>query len=1161
MKAMALTDSGNMFGAVEFYKQANEAGIKPIMGCELFLVPHDMTEKNPSGSAKENTHITLLCKNREGYRNLMKLVTKAYREGFYYHPRVDLETLQTYADGLIGLSGCWKSRFINLLKIGEPERAHNFAQTLQNTFGKDDFYVELTRHNREGEDRVLQRAMEIADDLGASPVATNDVHYLEEDEALAQQVMVCIRSNRKLEDVTRRALPTDEFYFKSKEEMNHLFSGEPEALENSIEIAERCNVELPLDEYHLPEYVDEEEIDKADITIDVDPDSDTDVSSQKRKKMEANILRERCEEALSDKYAHVMNGHETDTSSNDKAEAKNNDLTEQEVRDRLNHELKHIEQMGFPGYFLIVQDLIEEAKRRDIPVGPGRGSAAGCMVSYLLGITQVDPIEHNLIFERFLNPGRKEMPDIDIDFCKQRRDELIEFCREKYGEERVFQIITFGSMKARAVVRDVGRVLDVPLDEVDEIAKLIPFGSTLSEAEEITKLQNLIKKGGETYRRLWKLSKQLEGNYRHAGKHAAGVVISDRPLWDYCPVFVMDEGETTQFDGDTIEDVGLLKMDFLGLRNLTVIDHAEKLVQKHRGEEVELQDKPMTDEKTFELLQEGRNAGVFQLESSGMINLCKRLVPEDFGDVVALLALYRPGPLDSGMVEDYVERKHGRQEITYPHEKLEDILEPTYGVILYQEQVMQAANILAGFDLSEADRLRKAMGKKIPELLDKFRDKFVDGAEERGVDRQQASEIFDDIEKFGRYGFNRSHSAAYAKITMQTAYLKANYPICYMTALMTSETNNTDKLQRYINEARSMGIDVEPPNVNKCSAEFRVGDSDQIHYGLAALKRVGNQAAEEIERARKEGGEPFHSIFDLCARVDLQMVDRGCLESLVEAGAMDCFGENRSSLFDSLDLAQEYGTRKQEQQSRNQKSLFGGGDQEATPQPELIDSGAWKFEEKVYREKNSFGFYFDQTPLDKYRHIFRALNTTSVKSLKDRMPDGSFQTGGIVEETREIQLKSGKNQGRSMLAYSLKGVEGSSIDGIMFPDVMDRFGHRVFEESVILVQGEMRDNQDEPTINTQHVELAERAPRKQIEVVEIDLPNVSRNHLEELKQILNRFEGNVPVFLNVPTTNASVAKIELDRDYRIWSDALFFETVKDRIPDAKLSIIPKNNPS
>ena len=1109
MPALALTDMGNMFGTIEFYKAARDAGIKPIIGCELFVAP-DMHEKNPSGSDRENRNLTVLCKNQTGYRNLIKLVTKGYQEGFYYNPRVDFDCLSNHADGLVCLSGNWESELNTSLLVGNMEEARGTARDYKDLFG-DDYYIELNRHGREGEDTAIDSAVNIARDLDIPLVATNDVYYMEPDDALAQQVMTCIRTNTKLEQVTQRSLPTDEFYMKRTEQMVELFDDLPEAIDNTVEIAEKCDVELPLDTYHLPVYDEEKD--------------------------EAEILEQRCRELLPQKYDEVT----------------------EEIEERLEHELSVIEDMGFPGYFLIVQELVQEAKDRNIPVGPGRGSAAGCLVSYLLGITGIDPIEHDLIFERFLNPGRHEMPDIDIDFCKDRRDELIEFTREKYGEERVSQIITFGSMKARAVIRDVGRILGISLEEVDEIAKRIPseVGITLDEAwDQEPKLRRLIENGGNEYQRLWDLSQRLEGVNRNAGKHAAGVVIGDQPLTEYCPLYVSDKGETTQFDGDAVEEAGLLKMDFLGLKNLTQIEHALQMIEEEYGERPDIENEPFDDQATYEMLQDGRATGVFQLESEGMMGLCQRLEPDCFDDVIALLALYRPGPLDSGMADDYVNRKHNPDEISYPHPKLKDILEPTYGVMIYQEQIMQAASKLAGFSLGEADKLRKAMGKKIPELLEKYRKKFVEGAVERDVERETAADLFDKIEKFGRYGFNRSHSAASAMITMQTAYLKANYPVPYMSALLTSAQNNTDKLAEYIDETRDMGIEVLPPDINESEVYFSVAGDQKIRYGLAAVKQVGEKAARDIVETRKEG-DPYQSVFDLCSRVDLSLVDTGCLEALVSCGSFDSIHEDRANLFKSLDLASEYGSRTQRDRERGQQSLFGQSEQQAM-QPDLREGFSWSDEERVAREKDVFGYYLNSSPLTRHESIVRSLRTRTIPEVVDQVPDAPVRIGGMVTYTRELRIKNGQHAGEMMLVFRVKGIDGDEIECVLFSEGLEEYGHRVFEDSVVLVEGTVRQRDESVSFTAERVELAERAVRFFVEGFEVQLDQVEDQQVQALQSIFTDHRGSAPMYFKVNGRNGGAVRLQASDQWEVNPTEYFLDDLKNVVPEQRISVYPKS---
>ncbi|MDP3730809.1 MAG: DNA polymerase III subunit alpha, partial [Candidatus Omnitrophota bacterium] len=811
MPACAITDHGNMFGAIEFYDMAMKTGVKPIIGCEAYIAPDSRFDKSSRGIQDASFHILLLAKNETGYKNLIKLVSAGYLEGFYYRPRIDKELLFDHKEGLICLSACLKGEIPHLIHTNQLDRAMKAADEYKSAFGKDNFYLEIQDNGIPEQETVNQELIKMSKDLGLGLVATNDVHYMERDHARAHDLLLCIQTQTNIEDSNRMRMATDEFYFKSKQEMARTFGNTvPEALKNTLAIAEKCNLELNFKAVHLPQYK-------------VPPG-----------KTRESYLRELVAEGIKKRYPD------------------DDDV----VTKRVEHELKVIENFGYSSYFLIASDFVNYAKENAIPVGPGRGSAAGSVVSYSLGITDIDPLKYDLLFERFLNPERISLPDIDIDFCYERRQEVIDYVVRKYSKDNVAQIVTFGTMMAKAVIRDVGRALGMAYGDVDKIAKLVPneLNITLSHAIEQEPELKTLYRTDPKIAQLIDTSLVLEGLTRHASTHAAGVVISEKPLVNYCPLYKVNDGQiSTGYPMTSLEKIGLLKMDLLGLRTLTVISEALKIIKRTKNIDLNISGISLEDKKTYKLLANAESVGVFQLESSGMRDLLKKLKPEKFEDIIALLALFRPGPIGSGMLDDFMKRKHGEVELKYDHPLLEPILKETYGVILYQEQAMRIASSLAGFSLAQADNLRRAMAKKTPEIMAQTRQLFIEGCLKNKIDRKTADRVFNLIEHFAGYGFNKSHSAAYALISFRTAYLKANFPVEFMTALLTSEKDNLDKIAVYINESARMGIKILPPDVNESYANFTVvGDS--IRFGLAAIKNVGEGAILSIIKMREKDG-------------------------------------------------------------------------------------------------------------------------------------------------------------------------------------------------------------------------------------------------------------------------------------------------------------------
>jgi DNA polymerase III subunit alpha len=1081
MSAVGLTDHGNMFGALEFYRQGKETGIKPILGCELYVAPGSRFDRSSThGISDASYHLTVIAKNYAGYRNLIKLVTAGYLEGFYYRPRVDKELLANHAEGLIILSGCLSGEVLNALANGQEERAREAARWYQEHFGAGHYFLELQRHDLDGEGAFNEALMRLSRDLTIPLVATNDCHYLKAEDAEAHEVLLCIQTGKSLSDPKRFSFSSPDFYFKSAQEMATRFRDIPGAVEQTLAIAESCNLEIPLGETHLPRYQV-----PSGYTLD--------------SYLEATVF-ERLHQRLN------------------LAERRGRRLTPElfgRYEQRAAHELHVIQQMGYSGYFLIVWDFIDYAKRQGIPVGPGRGSAAGSLVAYALGITELDPLQYNLLFERFLNPERVTLPDIDIDFCQERRDEVIEYVTQKYGKENVAQIITFGTMMAKAVLRDVGRTLDIPYGEVDRIAKLVPnrLNITLAEAlKEEPKLREIDQPGGQMTR-LMSTAQALEGLVRHASTHAAGVVIAPEPLTEYLPLYKGNKGEVvTQYAMEDIEQLGLLKMDFLGLRTLTVLHNTLRFIQDSRRTETTLEEIPLDDARTFQLLSEARTFGVFQLESQGLRDILRKLRPSVFEDVIALVALYRPGPLGSGMIDDFIQRKHGKAKVEYLLPELEPILKETYGIIVYQEQVMQIASAIAGFSLGTADILRRAMGKKKPEVMAEQREVFLKGALEHGFEQKKAEELFELMAYFAGYGFNKSHSAAYALIAYWTAYLKAHYPRQYMAALLTSEVQNTDKVIRYINESRDMGISILSPDVNDSYRDFRVV-GEAIRFGLAAVKNVGDNAIEAIILAREAGG-PFSSLYDFCQRVNLKVMNRRVIESLIKCGALDTTGETRAQMIACLDEYLEAGQRRQRDREDGQISMFDDGE-DASPtlhRPCVPSVPEWEESQLLAHEKEVIGFYITGHPLTRYERQLRLYAIANTQTLGTFQDGDKVSLGGMVFKTRLQTTRKGDR----MAFVTLEDVQGQ-VDVIVFPEVYKEFGAALEADQPVLVRGVVDWGEDNPKIIADRiVPLAEAALRLSPQVhLSLQTLGLNRDILGQLKSILQRAPGASPVYLHL----------------------------------------------
>lgn len=1107
MSALALTDHGVMYGVIDFFETALKAGIKPIIGCEFYVAPKSRFDRSPR---KEESpfHLVLLAKDNEGYRNLMRLSTLGFTDGFYYKPRIDKELLTKYREGLIALSACLSGEIPRLIQANRIEKAKEIAQEYQALFGQENFFLELQNQNLEGQDSINRAITRMSEELGIPLVATNDVHYTFRSDHVAHDALLCIQTGSTIDEQGRLRFDSEEFYLKSRQEMENAFPHTPEALDNTLEIAERCNVDIEFGNIYLPRY-------EVPQGYSLYP-----------------YLSKLCEDGLNERYKEVT----------------------PEIRDRLQHELEVIKQTGFGDYFLVVWDFVNFARQKGIRVGPGRGSAAGSIVSYLLGITNLDPIKHGLLFERFLNPERITMPDIDIDFCYERRDEVIEYVTQKYGGEKVAQIITFGTMAARAATRDAGRVFNIPYGQVDKIAKLIPEtpGTTIEDALRVSSELAQEYEENETTRKIIDTAKALEGLARQDSIHAAGVVISVDDLTNYAPLQRKGDAETvTQYHMDDIKKIGLLKMDFLGLRTLSVIDNGLQIIRRTHGKEIDIDNVDFEDEKTFQMLRRGESIGLFQLESSGMRSLLKDLQPTTFEDIINLLALYRPGPLGSNMVKDFVDRRHGRQPIVYLHPSLEHILKNTYGIIVYQEQVMRIASEMAGFTMSEADILRGAMSKKKPEVLAEQREKFIGGAISNGIDEDTAGKVFDLMVHFAGYGFNRSHSAAYAVISFQTAYLKANYPVEFMAALLTSIMGNKDKVAQYINECRRLNIRILPPDINESFRDFTVvsgPDSRQsIRFGLSAVRNIGDNAIESIIQARKSKGN-FTSLQDFCEKVDMSVVNKRALESLIKCGAFDFSGCTRKYLLRIHEQAVDAGIRRQKDIQVGQFTFFdlGGNDNAAQLSDFAFTDGEaddeFAKEQLLNYEKEMLGLYVSDHPLLGLEGLLKVQTNASLGELTEKRDGTTLWVGGIVTKISRITTKKGD----IMLFLTLEDLDGSA-EVVVFPTLYQKYRELLNEDKVLRIKGRLDLKEDDKKIIAQEIQLFdERVAEKNNVPLYIRLPveRSSKQLIADLQNILQTHPGSCPVYLQL-TEGSKVTTLKLGADFKIKPQGGLFAELKE----------------
>jgi len=1110
MPAVALTDHGVMFGALEFYKKAKKAAIKPIIGCEAYIVPKGTRFDRPQTSERESRkrggelyhHLLLLAKDERGYRNLMKLCTLSHLEGYYYKPRLDFDLLSKYHEGIVCTSACPIGIIGSYLANNDYDQAKSVAGQYKDLFG-DDFYVEIQNHGMDVEKNILLNAPKIARELNIRLVATNDCHYIKPEHAIPHNIMLCIPDATSAYAPDYRSLRygSTQLYFKSAKEMVELFKDYPEALESTLEIAGKCNLELNLKKNFMPEFP-------------IPPESG------------AKNLEEYLEKLAVDGVVRRFGA------------------PSQEIRERLKHELGVINKMGYAGYFLIVQDFISKAREMGVRVGPGRGSAAGSLVSYALGITDVDPLKYDLIFERFLNPERVSMPDIDIDFSDSKREKVIEYVRQKYGENSVAQIITFGSLSARAVLKDVGRVLGIPLGTIDSITKQIPVVqgkvTKISEAlDTIPELAWVKESTDEKIDLLIETSKVLEGMHRNVSMHAAGVVIAPGDISDYVPMYKTPQTDLmTQYNMKDLEEAGLLKMDFLGLRTLTVIENTLDLIKQHHGIDLDLDTIPESDPKTLELFSKGLTVALFQFESSGMQDYLRRLKPTSIHDLVVMNALYRPGPMEK--IPDFIARKHGKQEITYLHPKMESILRDTYGVIVYQEQVMKIASEIAGFTLAQADLMRRAMGKKDKELMARQKKEFAEGALKNGIDRKTSSEIFDQIEKFSSYGFNKSHSVPYSVLAYQTGYLKAHYPAEYMAATLSSEMDNTDKIVLLIDDCRKLGIAVLPPDVNESGVKFSVTDKG-IRFGLSAIKNVGVSAVEQIVHTRAERGK-FSDIFDFCSRVDLRLTNKRTIESLVQAGAFDSLHDNRAQLFSSADRVVGFGQSVQESSGRGQSMLFDASSAKVFARPALPAVAEWNEAEKLSREKAMLGFYVSGHPLMKYGDEIEAFASAKLGDPQSVKPNSTVRVCGIITAVKKMVDK----RGNQMAFITIEDFTGKA-ECIVFSDPFKKYGGILAMGSIIMVIGRNDGNGETIKVIVNEVIPIDKVKERFTKSVllDVNLDSVDEGTIFELGKLLEKHRGNCVCYFNVNGGGLSKNSIYFTRKYVIDPNNQFISAVKN----------------
>ncbi len=1114
MNALAMTDHANLYAAVPFYKACRQAGIKPIIGMEAYLIDGDVNERLPRNQAKAPYHVILLAENERGYRNLLKLSTLAQTEGYHVLPRINKAMLRQHHDGLIAISDSRKGEVITLLLADEWQRAKEAARWYESVFGAGRFYLELQEHGLASERRENQLLLKLHQELGIPVVATNNVHYVNKADAALHDILLAIGEGKTVDERERVRYEPEEYYLKSGEEMSRLFAHVPEAVANTVNIAERCRVELAFDRHILPRFP---------LPAGVDA---------------AAYLQQLCEQGCRMRYGELTPA----------------------IRERLQHELAIITSTGFTHYFLIVWDFMRYAHEQGIPTGPGRGSAAGSLVAYALRITNVDPLRFNLLFERFLNPERVTMPDIDIDFSVERRDEVIRYVADKYGHDHVAQIITFGTMAARAAIRDVGRSLGLSLGIIDRVAKMIQHapGMTIDKAMGLNPDIAKLAEQNRDVARLLTIAKGLEGLPRHASTHAAGVVISRDPLTEYVPLQTGSEGlALTQYPMEVLEEVGLLKMDFLGLRNLTIIQETLRHLAE-QGVQLDLDRLPPDDEKTFRMLSRGDTTGIFQLESSGMRNVLRELKPTSLDDVIAVVALYRPGPME--IIPQYIQAKHGTSKVQYPHPDLEPILRETHGYMIYQEQIMQISSKMAGFSLGEADILRRAVGKKKRELLAEQREKFVAGSIRQGYDEKLANDIYDLIVRFADYGFNKAHSVAYAMIAYQMAYLKANYPLAFMAALLSLSIGSQGKIAEYVEEAKRLRVTLLPPDVNRSMSSFTL-EADAIRFGLAAIKNVGYGAIEQIVSERRR--QPYRDLFDFCSRVDGRLVNRRVIESLILAGALESLPGHRAQQLVLLDEALGKAAGRKQERDANQLNLFAVDDHDRvgrladdTPAPESYpEVPAFTQMQLLKEERDLLGVYLSGHPLDAYAHIFLRPEIRGINTLPEAAKEPSVKVAGMLLEVKRIQTRKGD----PMAFLTIEDKAGIS-EVIAFPQVFAKYAELLHKESLVVVEGRVDVQEDSAKLIAARFWDIKQLPKppqagEQVVFIRISAQQEHDSTLNKLRQLLVEKRGTISVVLYYERKKQS---IRLPDTLRVSPDARFLELARDIVGDS--SVIMKEMP-
>ena len=1109
MPALAMTDHGNMFGTVQFYNTLKKHGVKPIIGYEAYLAPGDMTEKKSRGGKPEIYHLTLLAENETGYHNLVKLSSKAYLDGFYYKPRIDMEFLDQCSEGVICLSGCLQSQLCQLLLKGAEDEAEQWLKDMRDIFPEDHFYVEIQDHGIDEQQETLPDSVRLARKLDLPLVATNDAHYLRQQDSNWHDILLCISTGKLVDDPDRFQMTTDQLYFKSPEEMAELFSDFPEAISNTRRIADMCEVELDNSrKYPSFERADDSEQDNA------------------------TYLRELVKGNLQEWYGDL----------------------DDRTRERMNRELDVIEQMGYVDYFLIVWDFVHYARENDIPVGM-RGSGGGSLVGHALELSDLNPLDYDLLFERFLDPQRREPPDIDIDLCELRREEVIDYVRQKYGEQSVAQIITFGTLQARNCIRDVGRVLDVPLKKVDKTAKSVPAGPKVTLQDALDQVPELEDPDDDEVAQILEYATHLEGFPRHASTHAAGVVIADEPLWELIPLCVHgDSAAMTQWPMEDLEEMGMLKMDFLGSRTLTIIHETLRLIEEqgHTPPSLEVGKTDLQDETTYELISKGLTKGIFQLGSQGMQRMLRKLQPTRFEELIAAVALYRPGPLQSGMVDDFINRKHGRTEIEYPHPSFEPILKPTYGVIVYQEQIMQIANEIAGMSMANALTMIKAISKKKEKVIEKRHEAFVDGAVENGLDRDTAEEIFQLISHFAGYGFNKAHAASYGLVAFRTAYLKAHYPTEFMAASISCEMGDTDKVVSLMQHCDDLGIQVLPPEINESGASFRVVEPGTMRFGLGAIKNVGVKAVHSMVAEREKNG-PYKSLFDFCERVDTSEVTKGVLEALLKAGCFDELPGHRAQQFAVLERAIKAGQRARRNRMSGQKTLFGNGsdeEDEVHTEANLPDVPPLNNKELAKAEQEALGIYVRYDPLEESKWKLRLFVNAYSDDLSDMEDGATAIMGGIVEDVSRRRTRDG----RRMAILKILDLNGTA-ECVAFPDTYEEYNELLHSDQVMFFRGTVSHRRG-TSLKLDHVTPIQETQDDMARSVVINVPceDCGQDVWTDLHSVFERNEGRVPIYLDLQTSKMKL-RCRLNNGKGVKATGRLAKEVESLLGDGRVNFV------